>query len=128
MRGILFHQRFHQLILDGIKTSTIRDTARCKEGDDLSLRRWTDKPYRSKQQVLMDVPCRSVGPITISDDGIERYGLYSEPDAVARGEGFVDWADMLIWFKANKTLPYEGWLIQWGEKGNIRNQSNRDDG
>ena len=46
MRVIMFQPRFEEPILQGIKGSTIRGKARCKEGDELSLRVWIGKPYR----------------------------------------------------------------------------------
>lgn len=128
MRVITFQPRFHQAIRNGVKTSTIRLKARCKGGDELSLRAWTGKPYRSKQAELMRAECVRVTPITLMFDEAPLYVLmrnakHSEihnvlqPDelqALAAHEGFTSAEDMRQWFAT--TYPegkITGEIITW---------------
>src|SRR4051812_24376838 len=52
---LMFQPRFAPLVESGKKRQTIRPTRKrpIKTGDRLSLRTWTGKPYRSKQQYLL---------------------------------------------------------------------------
>ena len=122
MRVIMFQDKFAHKVRDGSKCQTIRKAARCKAGDTLSLRRWTGKPYRSKQEIIREVVCESaepalilrpfagatavaaVGPEVIRED---------EADAFARADGFADFGEMVKWFEDTHGLPFNGWLIKW---------------
>ena len=120
MRVILFQPRFAELVRTGQKRQTIRKQARCKPGDLLSLRRWTGKPYRSKQQRLWGATCRSVCPISIGHgvykDGISVNGVecsMSQRARVAREDGFGCVTEMLDWFEQTHGLPFVGEVIAW---------------
>ena len=116
MRVILFQPRFEEPILQGIKGSTIRGKARCKEGDVLSLRLWIGKPYRSKQRELFKVACQATALVQINETGITLDGAVcseSERDAVVRREGFGSWSAMRDWFQNTHGLPYTGEMIIW---------------
>ena len=115
MRVILFQDRFSELVRKGRKATTIRKTARCKPGDVLSLRRWTGKPYRSPQEELLRVECRSVQPIRLTATSATLSGRQLWCPALARGEGFRDWEDMRDWFSRVHGLPFEGAFIQWSD-------------
>ena len=104
MRVLMFQPQFEQPILDGRKGSTIRKTARCKEGDVLSLRLWTGKPYRSKQHCMMQVACQAIADVRIYSD--------RERDAVVEREGFGSWEAMRDWFQTAQGLPFEGEMIR----------------
>lgn len=63
-----FQPRFHDAIKSGAKTQTVRGRrARAvMPGDVLSIRTWTGKAYRSKQERLIpDTVCLSVRPVVI---------------------------------------------------------------
>lgn len=127
MRVILFQNRFISVIKEDAKTSTIRDTARCKAGDKLSLRFWSDKPYRSKQVEIRQVICTAVRPVKMEAGRDLALRLYIGCDEVktkahklviARQEGFTFWEDMQEWFQENKNLiipgaVYRGEMIEW---------------
>jgi len=124
MRVLTFQPRFHDAIRRGTKRSTIRAKARCKPGDVLSLRRWLDKPYRSKQEELLKVTCTGVRGIVIWEyyGKLEartdyRYYPFSRDELAlfATSEGFTDAADMQKWFDDNHGLkqPFVGELITW---------------
>lgn len=86
-------------------------------GDDLSLREWTGKPYRSKQKVLREEICHSTRPVEI-DVGAALYiggNLCSEAmrNLFAREDGFDDYNAMLAWFEKNHSLPFTGVCIKW---------------
>lgn len=110
MRVFLFKERFADLIVSGQKTTTIRATAWCKPGDDLSLRKWTGKPYRSKQAVLMDTKCQSVSPIFVDEAPSPQDQLTPE---IARGDGFSSVEEMREFFRSVHGLPFHGDLIAW---------------
>ena len=114
-RVIMFQDRFAAKVRDGSKCQTIRLTARCKPGDTLSLRRWTGKPYRSKQEVLQEVVCKAVTAIEINRFGVEIIGdtFIHCPDTMARSDGFSGWAEMRDWFEGVHGLPFGGYVIEW---------------
>ena len=120
MRVILFQNRFAGKVRDGSKPQTIRRTARCQLGDTLSLRRWTGKPRRSKQETLRTEICQSVSPVIIGY-GPDRAGIsvngvlctMPECEALATADGFACVADMLDWFDETHGLPFVGVLIRW---------------
>lgn len=113
MRVIMFQDRFADKVRDGSKPHTIRKTARCKPGDLLSLRRWTGKPYRSKQEVLREVICTAVCDVLIfpCDVTIDRNQVSGQHLAVK--DGFGSWEEMRDWFDKVHGLPFRGWLIEW---------------
>lgn len=121
MRVIMFQDRFADLVRSGAKTTTIRKSNwHIKPGKALSLRRWTGKPYRSKQEILREAVCRSVKGIHISETGcvIETIPGYSggftergHENDIARRDGFTSFPDMVDWFKKNHGLPFEGYII-----------------
>jgi hypothetical protein len=112
----MFQPQFEKPILDGRKGSTIRKTARCKEGDVLSLRLWTGKPYRSSQYCMMQVACQAIAEVRIYSDRISLDGMVcteSERDAIVRREGFGSWKAMRDWFQSTHGLPFSGEMIIW---------------
>lgn len=119
MRVLLFQPRFARLVESGKKRCTIRAKARCTYGDELSLREWTGKPYRSKQRELRPTArCKYVSPITIeaaTDDGltIRVSGLPVSADEVALADGFASARAMRRWFADTHGLPFRGELIEW---------------
>ena len=116
MRVIMFQDRFASKVRDGSKPHTIRKTARCKPGDTLSLRRWTGKPYRSKQAVLREAICEAVTLIEINRFGADLgdVGVFIHcPDTLAKGDGFASWPEMREWFERTYGLPFRGFVIEW---------------
>jgi len=108
MRVFLFQDKFAGLVKSGAKKQTIRLSARCKPGDDISLRRWSGKPYRSKQETLRNAVCIRVQELRIYE------GPATETsEKLARADGFSSHADMQAWFKNTHGLPFEGCLIEW---------------
>jgi hypothetical protein len=124
MRVILFQDRFAAKVKDGSKWHTIRKSARCRKGDQLSLRRWTGRPYRSRQEVLREAECLSVLPIALGygthADGIRLGETEIDTSAraeLARGDGFACATDMLDWFREVHGLPFVGEIIYWADTG-----------
>ena len=114
----MFQDQFVPKVRSGAKTHTIRLNARCSPGDNLSLRRWTGKPYRSKHEIIREVVCKSVEGIWINsyrqtvevrsrrlDDG--------EVELLAKSDGFVDAKAMYIWFCKTHSSDFYGDLVRW---------------
>ncbi len=126
MRVIMFQERFAEAVREGRKISTIRKSCRCKPGDELSLRCWEGKPYRSKQVELRRVVCRDVRRLRIEEgkgflywrvligDGEDAIELdVMERWRLAEIEGFGGMPDMLLWFAMNGGVPFDGFRILW---------------
>ncbi len=108
MRVILFQDRFAELVRTGEKIQTIRKKARCKPGDDLSLRRWTGKPYRSKQETLRNAVCAGVEAVRVTEGPTSK-----DKELFAQADGFESLAEMQDWFRKTHGLPFEGEKIVW---------------
>lgn len=122
MRVLMFQPRFQTAVVEGRKKHTIRPKARCKPGDELSLRKWKDKPYRSLQLPLLPtVICTAVKDVRIFPDIWVGGGFHImvnrapvvDLDAFAREDGFKDADDLRAWFEQTHDLPFEGELIEW---------------
>lgn len=123
MRVLTFQPRFQAAVASGEKKQTIRASARCKPGDELSLRKWKGKPYRSLQLPLREaVRCTAVKSVQIglSHDGSRIHITLDDlplprhvVDTFALADGFRDADDMRAWFEATHDLPFIGEMIQW---------------
>jgi hypothetical protein len=119
---------FVESILNGQKKTTIRSNYKrwekiadqLEEGTHiLSLRYWTDKPYRSKQ--IAFARCAKINIetvfITNNTNGFEmtlkdEYLYYSEQLAVAKKEGFNNLEDFRNWFQEDE---FSGIMIEFLE-------------
>lgn len=108
MRVILFQDRFAELVRSRQKKQTIRKKARCRPGDELSLRRWTGKPYRSKQETLLNTRCAEVLCVIVDEGKTTPKG-----EAFAKADGFESLAEMQDWFHRTHGLPFHGEIIVW---------------
>lgn len=123
MPVLMFQHRFAPKVEDGSKPHTIRPNRKrpIKVGDHLSLRKWEDKPYRSKQIVLRESECISARPILITsnfvevDNGFEffHWGTEETLNKLAVHDGFNNWEEMKEWFINTHNLPFRGVLIEW---------------
>lgn len=113
----LFQPRFASLVESGQKTQTVRKTPKRmpRVGDQISLRTWTGKPYRSKQRILGNRVVTNVEPIVIVDGGIFINGMLNaaETGSFAKADGFTGWDEMRAWFQNTHGFPFTGILIQW---------------
>jgi hypothetical protein len=123
MPVLLFEQRFWEPVVSGTKVHSIRRTRKrpIKPGDDLSLRAWEGKPYRSPQRILCEETCIAVRECWIDAQGIvigsSSHFRLSEPDELdqfARSDGFDNWEQMRTYRDFFYNLPFSGDLIQWG--------------
>lgn len=109
---------FKRKLIEGIKIHTIRDNyelwlKRIKEVQEgkaiLSIRQWSEKPYRSKQEIIMDltyengVSCQCLDcdkPFALEIDGKP---LKYQPEMVqlANNDG-LDYEDFYSWFNIDK--------------------------
>jgi hypothetical protein len=120
MKVLLFEPRFWGPVASGEKVHSIRRTRKrpvCR-GDNLSLRAWEGKPYRSRQRVLCEEICIFVRECWIDRSGIvidgHRFGEADELDAFAVSDGFDNWDQMRTYRDFFYNLPFSGDLIQWG--------------
>lgn len=95
------HPRFSQAVLDGIKTTTIRDSF-WPTDVPIMLYNWSGASYRSKQVDVAAVMVEGVHPIEISND--EKMGMRYSIHAVQQvalwaTEGFASRAEMDAWFR-----------------------------
>ena len=123
MRVILFQPKFADLVGSGVKRQTIRKAARCKVGDTLSLRRWTGKPYRSKQQIIMSATCTGVTKVIVEEhdlifpDQPNSATSYEDMNRFARLDGFRDFVELVGWLERTHGIPFHGEVIQWSNAG-----------
>lgn len=123
MRVYLFMDRFAGKVRNGSKRQTIRTgEPRCKTGDVLSLRRWTGKPYRSKQEVLRDGMCTGTVPVEVAFWGVNGWIVYVDGkhvdgvklQALARADGFENAADMKKWIEnVHGPMNFHGHMVKW---------------
>jgi hypothetical protein len=118
----MFQPQFHSPVWSGRKRSTIRRNARCKPGEELSLRKWSGRPYGkgTTQIELRTAVCTAVMPISIGLDGcgdllvIEGGEVLSSSrmKQLAEVEGFDDLDAMREWFEHHHKLKPGDDLIQ----------------
>ena len=114
-----FMPKFWEAVRTGTKTQTVRPTPKrdIKPGDTISLRHWTEKPYRSKQGILEEGVITGVMPIFINSVGIHigKTGSWHvvNMEDFAKADGFTSWEEMRDWFESTHSLPFKGILIQW---------------
>lgn len=123
MTVLMVQPEFWSRVLDGSKDRTLRAPRKrpIKIGDKLSLRRWTGRPYASKQEVLREVVCCLVAPVVLHADGAEGIfisvaGLpipWHAVDAWARTDGFDSAKAMREWFQRVHGLPAILTMIRW---------------
>jgi hypothetical protein len=115
----MFKPRFAEMVERGEKLQTVRPVPKRmpKAGDKISLRTWTDKPYRSKQRVLMDTTISDVRTCQINDDALMVDGAWCPRETMewfAGRDGFPSWAALAEWFRLNHgPLPFWGIIIFW---------------
>ena len=118
MRVLMFQERFWERVREGSKCQTIRQKPRCVPGNMLSLRRWTGKPYRSKQEVLRTAVCLAIYPMWIGETQIAMNGYYLDEageQECATLDGFQNMEDMRRWFRSTHGLPFTGCVIVWSK-------------
>jgi hypothetical protein len=120
MTVLTFQPRFAPLVIAGTKSQTVRGVRKrpIKVGDRLSLRRWTGRPYASKQEMLREAVCVETAAVNIGRAFLELMVNDVELDDAAandfaRRDGFADYSEMLDWFENVHGLPFAGVLIRW---------------
>lgn len=108
-------------IMDGEcnKHHTIRAGSRWKVGDMVSLRVWSDKPYRSKQIEFAQVEVKKVWSIEISYFWWVGYNIleHEEVVALAKNDGLA-YDDFIAWFAMHpkkKDEVFKGQIICWSD-------------
>ena len=100
---------FADAFLSGRKIHTIRENKEgyYKDGDIVSVRQWSGKPYASKQDTLKDGVRIGVVPIQLSwmcGDLAIRFGdIPCSPSVVSRNDGLSYW-DFVAWFNPKRLL------------------------
>lgn len=121
-----FNENIHQ---HQPKHHTIRAGSRWKVGDMISLRVWSDKPYRSKQIEFAQVEVKKVWPISIHIVGNEllwqlpgigsgAFDILSDGlKIIARNDG-LKVQDFIDWFSIHpkkKSQLFTGQIICWSD-------------
>lgn len=123
----MFKPRFAGLVAAGVKEQTVRPVPKRmpKAGDEISLRMWTGKPYRSKQRVLAEALITKVETfeLWVENPRVPRWnwkfivgGKELDQDEWARfsrADGFDFTTDLIDWFAENHELPFTGIVIHW---------------
>lgn len=119
MVAINFSQQFVSSIASGNKRQTIRQSKRCKPGQQLQLY----KGMRTKEcRLIRNAICKDVRDISFSIDPlffsprIELNGdklTHSEALDLAIDDGFGDATAMTVFFKGLYGMPFNGYLITW---------------
>ncbi len=122
MKYHTFLPKFHDLIRQRSKQTTIRGRTLVKPGETFALRHWTGKAYRSPMGVLGTATCQSLHSIVVCEDGIrtQRVGSLddyriADHEQIALRDGFASWSAMRDHFIAAHGLPVVGVLITWGD-------------
>lgn len=109
-------------VLDGSdkKLHTIRAGNRWKQGEIVSLRVWSDKPYRSKQIEFAQVQLTKVIPIDIDFWPLSKHtwerkilvgATYLSNHKVLANNDGLSLPDFLNWFQK----PMNGQILCWGD-------------
>ena len=109
--------QFRNLVISGQKCQTVRPWPKRmpKVGDNISLREWTGKPYRSKQRVLKEAVVTEVLPVTINSS-ISVDGQILDCHSAtkfSRADGFDSPSDMIDWFREVHGPDFVGICIYW---------------
>lgn len=116
---LMFKPEFAPLVEDGRKKRTIRPPRKRKiyAGHCLDLRKWTGRPYASKQAKLKTSICSGVSTVEILHaHHIElnsRMLCREERDEFAKADGFEGSIEMADFFAREHGLPFKGELIEW---------------
>lgn len=114
-----FQPRFVPFIESGEKTHTIRSYRAHSDGPGDTCHLYTGLRRRGAR-LLMRVPCVKIEGIEIAPSparlDVEVYVNMlrldrSEKDALAKRDGFADFADMVTFW--NGRLPFTGQIIHW---------------
>ena len=100
---------FRQALFEGRKIHTIRANASgyFKDGDIISIREWSGKPYRSKQEVILDGVQIGIEPIIIESNGVIMNAY------VGSGSVYIT----LAWLAVNDGLNYKDFVNWFGKQG-----------
>jgi len=103
----VFHPRagqptfFRDSILNGTKIHTLRNRAGNKKtGEIVSLREWSDLPYRSKQVEFAQCAI-TVNRLTIDEEQTAKCAIHT----LAFSDGFPDTQDFRHWFTKGRDEP-----------------------
>ena|ERR1019366_5103979 len=108
-----FQRRFVPKILSGEKTHTIRAVRANPDRPGNVLHLYTGLRHKGAQ-LLMRVPCVKVEEIEIAPLYVKIDGIvldYSEEEALARRDGFPNFADMMAFWE--ERLPFRGHIVHW---------------
>lgn len=122
MHVFMFRPRFIEPIKAGTKTQTIRPQGNRRlvlPGDELSLRHWQDKPYRSPHVQIATAVARPSEVIEVSVRGVthatsRQLKRVKDLDAFAVADGFIDWDEMrAYWQEMHGRQRFLGVLYPW---------------
>jgi hypothetical protein len=113
----MFKPQFAELVRSGAKCQTVRPVPKRmpKAGDLIDCRMWTGKPYRSKQEKILEATIIHVHAVTVFNHCIMHIGSarLTTCDQFAQADGFKGFSEMRDWFADQHRLPFEGIVIYW---------------
>jgi len=117
MSAYNFQKRFAPAIEDGTKTSTIRARRKNgyvpKAGERIKL--YIGQRTRNCR-LLREVTVARVTPIIVDEDSIVLNGVplsVMHCLRISKNDGFPTWAEFVDFFKEQRGLPFNGYLIEW---------------
>jgi hypothetical protein len=127
VRFLMFAPRFHAPVRSGAKSQTIREERErdpVAPGEELSLRRWVGKPYRSRHEELVPggVVCRAVRPVkVVTDPAARSVRVWLDYSPLLRedlrqfiaADGFESAEDMFNYYLSAGVKLREGVVIAW---------------
>lgn len=116
---LMFKPQFADDVEAGRKNRTMRPPRKrkIKVGDRLDLRKWSGKPYASKQVKLREATCTAVHEVFIATARCIRIDnvlvIPEILDAFAKLDGFETSEQMIAFFDKEHGLPFCGDLIEF---------------
>lgn len=117
-----FKAQLAPLVITGEKLTTVRKGTRWKKGDRIVA--YYGLRFIDPAVLLMESTVREADPLTIHLEVIagRTYAVIkvcdqplsaAAQDALARGDGFSNIVDFILFFVKEHTLPFSGQIVQW---------------
>lgn len=116
MKVLIFEPELAPRVASGEKKHTIRKRGTCAVGEMLSLRKWSARPYWSKQEEIKRVCCWRVRKLEVTATEMRINGTVLTQDEMAvfaQSDGFDSADEMIGFLQCAYGLPFAGETIEW---------------